>query len=212
MATVPHQRHEPRARGVGSEVGRVLAQEPNGFTFTPPLFDRRSQRADWRSQILFIQPCAWRTKSGHGKMRLAPLVAASRIRALVHRKLLSGSQRRTGDGSLPSPRLALRTSAFLCHTAESSVLRASTSRIRPVAGRASGSAYGGASPQCHECLAGRGRPIAILSAATLSRRTRRSGILPATQLAVACVTYENQKRVAARIRNRRHSDQVLHHR
>ena len=102
MATVSHQRHGQRSRGVGSEVGCVLAEGRSRYADSASLFDHRSQRVDHRSEILLVQPRAWRRKSGHRQLDHAALAAASGLRSLLDRKLLSRREGRTGIGPLRS--------------------------------------------------------------------------------------------------------------
>jgi len=66
VATVSHQGHGQRSRGLGSEVGCVLAQEPRWFADSTPLFDRCTERIDRGTEILLVEPCAGRAESGVG--------------------------------------------------------------------------------------------------------------------------------------------------
>ena len=157
MATVSHQGHRQRSRGLGSKVGRVLAQGREWFTNTAALFDRRSQRVDWRSEILLVQSRAEGTESAHGPVHHAAVAAAGRLRALVNRKLLSRGEGRTRPGSLRAPRLALPASALLRDAAQSSVLCPPAPRVQRRSGRSSGSDQRGTSPQRDERLVERSR-------------------------------------------------------
>ena len=63
VAAIPHQGHGQGAGGLGSEVGRVLAERRGRFARPPALPDRGPQRADAGSEILSL-PTAYRAKRG----------------------------------------------------------------------------------------------------------------------------------------------------
>lgn len=96
MATVSHQGHGQRSRSLGDQMGHILAQGRGRLANSPSLSDRSSQCTDGRSEILLVEPCAGRKKSGQGQVRDVALVASRSIRSLVDRKLFSRGQRRVG--------------------------------------------------------------------------------------------------------------------
>src|SRR5208282_1953300 len=62
VATLPHQGQRQRAGGLGSEVGRLLAERRGRFARSSPLPDRGPQRPDAGSEVFPRQPRAGRTR------------------------------------------------------------------------------------------------------------------------------------------------------
>ena len=122
VAAVPDPGHRQGPASVGSEVGRVLAEKRRRFTDAATLPGRGSTRVDWGGEILLVQPRAGSVESGHGRMHHAALAAASCLRSLFDRELLPRGQRRTGNGPLRSPRLAVGTSRSAVAPAATSVV------------------------------------------------------------------------------------------
>ena len=92
VAAIPHQGHRQGPGGLGSQVGRVLAERRKRSARPSALPDRGPQRADGGSEILRRQPRAGR-KGDH------PAVAvAGGLRSLVGGALLPRGQGGVGDG------------------------------------------------------------------------------------------------------------------
>jgi len=174
VAAIPDQGRRAWSRGVGSQMGRLVAEECRGLAHAAALLDGGSQRVERRSEILLVQPRAGGAQSGNGPVRHAAVAAASGLWTVVHRKLLSPRQGRTGAGSLRSAWLALRAPALLRHPIEPSVLRASAAGVRRGPQRQGRSALRGASSQRHERMAGLGRVAAQVPTSAPARRNRRS--------------------------------------
>src|SRR3990167_2636023 len=208
VATVPHQRYEQRAGGVGSQMGGILAQGRRWFADSAALFDRGSQCVDARSEVLLVQPPAGRTQSRHGPVRDVALAAARRLRTLVDRELLSRGKGRTRIGSLRSPGLALRASSLLCDAVEPSVLCSRASGIRRTRRRIVGPADGGTSPQRDERVAGLCELPAALPASELRGRAGKATVPPKPQQAGVSLAHENPAQQTACLRHRRRQAQI----
>ena len=196
--------HRKTAEGIALEFGKA-----------PRTLQRFLESIKWAEEKLHDR-CQHLVAQDHGqrstgrKGNQLAVVATGGLRSLVGRALLSCGQRRTGDGSLSGPRVALPAPAFLLDTSELLVLCPDTSAVRCAGQRAAGSLDDRTSPQRDKRIPVSRRPEACCAPQATRERPKQATLPPAAQPAGREVPHQNENHPIGRAGHRRQPDQIMY--